>query len=76
MSNGRKSSLWGPLAIATGGTFIVCPILLYTQLLFDGRLSFPYQNTAFVVIAMASFFVFFGLLIASRGLQLILDDYN
>jgi hypothetical protein len=66
--------MWGPLAIASGGTFIVWPILFYAQMLFDGRLSFPYQDTAAGIIGMVSLFVFLGLLIASMGLQMILED--
>lgn len=66
--------MWGPLAIAFGGTFIVFPILKYTQLLFDGRLSFPYQDEATGWMAFVCLFVFLGLLVASMGLQLILED--
>jgi hypothetical protein len=71
-----KSGLWGPLAIATGGTFIVFSILSYVQMMYDGRLSFPYQDTAQGMLMMVCLFVFLGLLVASMGLQLILDDYN
>ena len=68
--------MWGPLAIATGGTFVVWPILVYVQMLYDGRLSFPYQDVAPGMMMMVCFFVFLGLLIASMGLQMILEDSN
>ena len=64
----------GPLAIAFGGVFIVFPILSYIQMMFDGRLSFPYQETASGMMAMVCLFVFLGLLVASMGLQMILQD--
>jgi len=76
LSQKTRSSIWGPLAIAFGGTFIVWPILTYTQMMFDGRLSFPYQDVAPGMMMMVCVFVFCGLLIAGMGLQLILNDYN
>ena len=76
MNSKNRSSIWGPLAIAAGGTFVVWPILVYTQMLYDGRLSFPYQDAAAGMMAMVCLFVFLGLLIASMGLQLILADYK
>jgi len=76
LKQNTRSSMWGPLAIACGGTFIVWPILTYTQMMFDGRLSFPYQDVASGMMMMVCFFVFCGLLIAGMGLQLILNDHN
>ncbi len=76
MNQKTRSSIWGPLAIASGGTFVVWPILLYAQMLYDGRLSFPYQDVASGMMMIVSIFVFLGLLIASMGLQLILTDKN
>jgi hypothetical protein len=74
LSQKGKSSIAGPLAIACGGVFIVFPILSYIQLMFDGRLSFPYQDTASGMMAMVCLFVFLGLLVASMGLQMILEE--
>jgi len=68
------SSLGGSLAIATGGTFIAFSVLSYLQMMYDGRLSYVYQNAAQGMLMMVCLFVFLGLLIASMGLQLILQE--
>jgi hypothetical protein len=74
MNQGKKLGLRGPLAIAFGGTFIVFPILSYSLLLYEGRLSFPYEGAATGMMLFVCIFVFFGLLIAGMGMQMILED--
>ncbi|MGY5873588.1 MAG: hypothetical protein RTV72_15170 [Candidatus Thorarchaeota archaeon] len=78
MNKRNYSSPRGPMVIALGGTFVVYPILLYTQMLYDGRFSFPYgsQGEATLMMGFVCLFVFVGLLIASMGLQMILEDNN
>lgn len=70
----RRLGIRGPLALALGGTFVVFPILSFALLLYDGRLSFPYQNTATGMLLYVSVLVFFGLLISGMGFQMILED--
>jgi hypothetical protein len=74
MSERKRPGFRGPLALAFGGTFIVFPILSYAQLLYDGRLSFPYQGAATGMMLFVCLFVFLGLLIGGMGLQMILED--
>lgn len=74
MSQKRRAGLSGPLALAFGGTFVVFPMLFFSVQLYDGRLSFPYQEAVTGVMLFVCLFVFLGLWIAGMGLQMILED--
>lgn len=50
------------------------PLLSYAQLLYDGRLSFPYEGSAVGMMVWVCLITFLGLLIAGMGLQMILAD--
>lgn len=74
MSQGKRLDFRGSIALAFGGTFVVYPILSYALLLYEGLLSFPYEEAATGMMLFVCIFVFFGLLIAGMGLQMILED--
>lgn len=74
MSQEKRLGFRGPIALALGGTFIVFPLLSYAQLLYDGRLSFPYEGSAVGMMVWVCLITFLGLLIAGMGLQMILAD--
>lgn len=64
----------GPITLALGGTFIVFPLLAYSLLLYEGRLSFPYSGAAYGMMLFVCTVVFLGLVIVGLGLQMILRD--
>jgi hypothetical protein len=74
MNQEKRAGFRGPLALAFGGFFVTFPLLFFAQQLFDGRLSFPYREAAAAIIMFTSVFVFFGVLVAGVGLQMILED--
>ncbi|MFX1579576.1 MAG: hypothetical protein ACFFBJ_07990 [Promethearchaeota archaeon] len=74
MSQENKLGLRGPVALALGGTFVVFPLLTYSLLLYDGRLSFPYSGAASGMMLFVCTVVFLGLMMVGMGLQMILRD--
>jgi len=52
----------------------VFPFLGFAQLLYEGRLSFPYEGAATGMMLYVTIPTFFGLLVAGMGLQMILED--
>lgn len=74
MNEKKSLRLRGPVALALGGAIIVFPFLGFVQLLYEGRLSFPYEGAATGMMLYVTVLTFFGLLIAGMGLQMIFED--
>jgi len=74
MNQKKGFGLRGPVVLALGGAITVFPFLGFAQLLYEGRLSFPYEGAAMGMMLYVTILTFIGLLLAGMGLQMILED--
>lgn len=74
MTQKKRLGLSGPFAVAFGGSIALFPILTFAKLLYDGRLSWPYEATFQGMLFMTLMFVFFGLFLLALGIEIMLDD--
>ncbi len=74
MGNRRRIGLVGPFALAVGGSIIIFLILEYFRLLYDGRLTFPYEESGQGITLFIGMFSLLGLFLVGLGLEMIIQD--